>query len=78
MDRKRARAELPEAYAAALRLRACGVPAPQIAAQLGLEPEAVPPLLRLAEAKLAALVDPRPGDERTDPEARADRLEEER
>jgi hypothetical protein len=57
-------ARLPEAYAAALRLRGQGLDEATIAAQLELEPQAVGPLLRLAEAKLAAL--DKPLDETTE------------
>jgi DNA-directed RNA polymerase specialized sigma24 family protein len=46
---------LPETHAAALRLRARGFDHDAIATALALEPSAVPPLLRIAEAKLAAL-----------------------
>jgi len=60
MDEESALARLPETYAAALRLRRQGLDESAIAEQLGLEPEAIGPLLRLAEAKLAAL------DERSD------------
>ena len=49
-------ARLPENYAAALRMRARGLTEQAIAAELKLEPEAVGPLLRLAEAKLSALL----------------------
>jgi orotate phosphoribosyltransferase-like protein len=45
---------LPETYAAAIRLRKQGLDDDRIAAELGLEPEAVGPLLLLAEAKIAA------------------------
>ena len=51
-------ARLPDAYAAALRLRRQGLDDRAIAEQLELEPQAVGPLLRLAEAKLAALREP--------------------
>jgi DNA-directed RNA polymerase specialized sigma24 family protein len=55
VDEEAALAQLPEAYAAALRLRARGLSNANIAAELELEPEAVPSLLRLADTKLAAL-----------------------
>lgn len=58
MDEENSLARLPEAYAAALRLRRGGVDDGAIAEQLGLEPQAIGPLLRLAEAKLAALGEP--------------------
>jgi hypothetical protein len=45
--------DLPEAYTLVLRLRRDGVDAAGIAEQIGIEPEAVPSLLRLADAKLA-------------------------
>jgi DNA-directed RNA polymerase specialized sigma24 family protein len=54
----RALGRLPATYAEALRLREHGKTDEAIAAQLGIEPEAVEPLVRVAEAKLAALVDP--------------------
>ncbi|HEX3827205.1 MAG TPA: hypothetical protein VHV82_08030 [Sporichthyaceae bacterium] len=44
--------ELSENYTLALKLHHDGVDTAGIAARLGIEPEAVPPLLRLAEAKL--------------------------
>lgn len=46
---------LPETYAVVLRLREAGLDDAAIAARLGLEPEAVRPLLQIAAAKLAAL-----------------------
>ena len=52
MDRTAAIAELPEAYATALRLRDEDVNDETIAVRLGIEVEAVEPLLRLAAAKL--------------------------
>jgi hypothetical protein len=52
MDEESVLARLPEAYAAALRLRGQGLDEEAIAAQLELEPQAVGPLLRLAKAKL--------------------------
>ena len=55
MGEEAALARLPEAYAAALRLRARGLSDSEIAQTLELEPEGVPTLLRLAEAKLAAV-----------------------
>lgn len=58
MDEDSALDSLPEAYATALRLRRQGLEEGAIAERLGLEPQAVGPLLRLAEAKLAALRDP--------------------
>ncbi|MGH3829182.1 MAG: hypothetical protein ACRDRS_01810 [Pseudonocardiaceae bacterium] len=53
--------ELPKAHATALRLHRAGTNAAGIAAELGIEVEAVAPLLRVAEAKLARLLAaPRP------------------
>ena len=57
MDRSRAIELLPEAYAEALRLVDAGQ-SDSIAERLGIPPEAVGPLLRLARAKLAALLEP--------------------
>lgn len=48
---------LPAAYSLALRLRDAGVPDDLIAECLRIEPEALHPLLVVAEAKLAALLD---------------------
>lgn len=47
---------MPETYAAALRLRDAGFDDTAIATRLELEPEAVAPLLRIAAAKLAAVL----------------------
>jgi DNA-directed RNA polymerase specialized sigma24 family protein len=44
---------LPDAYATALRMRDAGCSDDMIADRLGIEPEAVAPLLRIAMAKLA-------------------------
>lgn len=52
--------ELPELYALGLRLRRSGLDAAAIAGRLGIEPAAVPSLLRLAEAKLARALSDRP------------------
>lgn len=52
MNRAAAIAELPDAYATALRLADEGVDDEAIAEQMGVEVEAVGPLLRLANAKL--------------------------
>jgi hypothetical protein len=46
---------LPVTYAKAMRLREQGETDEAIAARLGIEPEAVEPLVRIGEAKLAAL-----------------------
>ena len=44
---------LPGVYAEALRLRAAGLTWHEIGLRVGVEPEAMDTLLRLAEAKLA-------------------------
>jgi hypothetical protein len=49
-------AELPTAYAVALRLRDEGEPPNRIARVLGVEPEAVGPLLEVASAKLEEIL----------------------
>jgi DNA-binding NarL/FixJ family response regulator len=54
----RALERLPATYAEVLRLREDGEADEAIAAQLGIEPEAVEPLVRVAAAKLAALTHP--------------------
>jgi DNA-directed RNA polymerase specialized sigma24 family protein len=56
VDRTAAIAELPEAYAAALRLRDAGLDDDAIAARLGIEVAGVEPLLRLAAAKLRGIL----------------------
>jgi DNA-directed RNA polymerase specialized sigma24 family protein len=56
MDLAVALDELPEVHAAALRLHRAGTDAAGIASELGIEVEAVAPLLRVAEAKLASLL----------------------
>jgi len=57
---------IPPAYARALRLRAAGSDQVDIAQQLGVEPEAVPAFLMIAEAKLAGVVlDARPDAQET-------------
>ncbi|MFC7621355.1 hypothetical protein [Microlunatus sp. GCM10028923] len=56
VDRERALRQLPDAYARALRLRDAGSSETEIAARLELEPEAIGPLLEVAEAKLAAAI----------------------
>jgi DNA-directed RNA polymerase specialized sigma24 family protein len=57
MDRAEAVRLLPEKYARALVLRDQGYDDARIAAALGIVPEAIGPLLRLAEAKLQQLLD---------------------
>jgi len=59
MDRAQALELLPESYARALTLRERGSCADDIAMELGIVVEAVPPLLRIADAKLARLLDER-------------------
>jgi DNA-directed RNA polymerase specialized sigma24 family protein len=56
-ERADALAQLPVAYAVALRLSDLGVSTDVIAQAVGVEPEAVGPLLRLAQAKLRELTD---------------------
>ncbi len=56
MDLAAALDELPEVHAAALRLHRAGTDTAGIARELGIEVEAVAPLLRVAEAKLATLL----------------------
>ena len=58
MDRAAALQALPGAYALALRLRDEGVESDAMARVLDVEPEAIGPLLTLAEAKLAGLMEP--------------------
>lgn len=60
MDRAEAVRLLPEAYARALTLRDQGCDHAGIAAALGVVPEAIGPLLRLADAKLQLLLDDPP------------------
>ncbi len=57
VDRDHALAELPLAYAVALRLLERGVRNEDIAYGLGIEPEAVDPLVQLAHVKLAAVME---------------------
>lgn len=56
MNRDQALALLPAAYATALRLRGTGADHAAIATRLDLPVEAVPALLTIADAKLAALL----------------------
>jgi DNA-directed RNA polymerase specialized sigma24 family protein len=56
VDRTAALDELPESYAIALRLRDAGHDNTAIATALGIEPESVEPLLRLANKKLERLL----------------------
>ena len=59
MDRAEALRVLPPSYAIAVRLRDEEVEPDAVARVLDIEPEAVGPLLSLAEAKLAGLMDPK-------------------
>ena len=63
MEQKDALRSLPEAYNVAITLRDQGVDLVMIAARLGVAPEAIGPLMRLAEAKLARLVNSDPTHE---------------
>jgi len=69
MNVEAAFSRLPETHATVLRLRGRGFDDDAIAAALALQPEAVAPLLQIAEAKLATLTasaDARaPGEGRT-------------
>jgi len=56
MDLAAAMNELPEVHAKALRLHRAGTDASGIAEALDIDVEAVGPLLRVAEAKLASLL----------------------
>jgi hypothetical protein len=55
MDLPAAMSRLPDAYATALRLHDKNLSAQDIAECLGIEPEAVKPLLCLASAKLQSI-----------------------
>ncbi len=48
---------LPAGHAVVLQLREEGLTSQQIAAQLGIDPVAVAPLLAVAQAKLEAIMD---------------------
>jgi DNA-directed RNA polymerase specialized sigma24 family protein len=56
MNRTAAIAELPDAYATALRARDEGLSNSAIAARVNIDIEAVEPLLRIAVAKLGAIL----------------------
>jgi DNA-directed RNA polymerase specialized sigma24 family protein len=58
MDLESALGELPEAHAVALRLYRAGADTPRIASELGIDIDAVGPLLRVAQAKLARVLTP--------------------
>jgi hypothetical protein len=60
MDDEAAISRLPKTHASALRLRARGFDDDAIARALDVDPNAVGPLLAIADAKLAALTRPRP------------------
>jgi DNA-directed RNA polymerase specialized sigma24 family protein len=62
MEPAEALARLPRPYALALRLREGGAGDSLIATRLGVEREAVDPLLRIARAKLRAALE-HPDDE---------------
>lgn len=51
---------LPLPYATALRLRDAGVADDVIAQSVGVDPDALPTFMRLAEAKLAAAASEQP------------------
>lgn len=70
MDLAAAMNELPEAHAKALRLHRAGTDAAGIAEALDIDVEAVAPLLRVAEAKLASLLAAADGPEGTEPPRR--------
>lgn len=53
-SRRAAIDRLPLPYSSALRMRAAGISCDLIAECIGVEPEAMQTLMRLAEAKLAA------------------------
>lgn len=55
-SRSEALAQLPAAYSLALRLHDEHLPLRVMAERLSVEPEAVGPMLAVAEAKLAALL----------------------
>lgn len=48
--------QLPVLYAIALRLRAAGIPDDEIAERIGIHPEAVGVVLRLADDKVRRLL----------------------
>lgn len=56
MDRETALLDLPTAHAVALRLHDAGAADEAVAQALGIPVRSVPGLLRIAEAKLAALL----------------------
>lgn len=64
VDRDARIRRLPLALAIGLRLHEAGAADTLIAAGLGIEPEGVPPMLELANAKLARLDAGAPGEDR--------------
>jgi hypothetical protein len=62
-DNAAAMSQLSATHSLALRLREAGLPAALIAECLSIEPEAVGPLLTLAQAKLAAILHRQATDE---------------
>lgn len=56
MDRDQAIAALPAPYGHVVRLLDHGTPAAAVAEQLGIDPEAAPVLVKVAEVKLAELL----------------------
>jgi DNA-directed RNA polymerase specialized sigma24 family protein len=68
MNRTAAIAELPDAYATALRARDEHLSNEEIAAQVNIDIEAVEPLLRIAAAKLGAIL----ADHARSPQTRED------
>jgi DNA-directed RNA polymerase specialized sigma24 family protein len=74
MDLTTAMNELPEVHAKVLRLHRAGTDAAEISQVLRIEPEAVGPLLKVAEAKLASLLAaPDPPGKRAPPGPAQDR-----
>ena len=63
MHRDQALRRLPEGHATAIRLRDEGLDDEAIARRLGIPVEGVPPVLRMADAKLAALFASAPLDQ---------------
>lgn len=57
MDRTEAIRRLPSTYAAIIDLLDQGTSETGIAERLGVEPETIPPLVAVARAKLARLLD---------------------
>ena len=77
MDKRHAIQLLPEPYAKALQLKHEGLNDVEIADELGIDTESVEPCLKLAEAKLANLLDGQTidltdGDQASDVELRLD------